>query len=197
MVRRKLNRKLSASDKKALERYKKWHWGIPAGHVWEWKDKDYPRQMIEVGRLAELHVKRPKDKKFVINVAKKYIHDNHVAFDPNHRSQRLYILSGKDIRANAKKRFWKKGAETWPLSSLAVTVGHRHATSDYPNIRVQPIGKLTHITYLTAKKGDGLSFYIHKMGEEGGVQPWLAVDSKGRFWIAGGSYTSPIPGITN
>ena len=36
-----------------------------------------------------------------------------------------------------------------------------------------------------------------EMGEEGGVPPILCVSSDGRFWLAGGSYTCPSPGITN
>ena len=40
------------------------------------------------------------------------------------------------------------------------------------------------------------SEYIHEMGEEGGIPPKLCVDSTGRLWFAGGSYTAPSPGLT-
>jgi hypothetical protein len=69
---------------------------------------------------------------------------------------------------------------------------------------VKPIGVLTGVVYKTAKAGDqdaaGVgSFYIHKMAEVGSesVFPVLSVDQIGRFWLAGGSYTCPTPGITD
>jgi hypothetical protein len=33
------------------------------------------------------------------------------------------------------------------------------------------------------------------MGEEGGIEPVLAVSADGNLWIAGGSYTCPTEGI--
>ena len=39
--------------------------------------------------------------------------------------------------------------------------------------------------------------YIHEFGEESGVRPHLAVDQDGRFWLLGGNYTCPRPGITD
>jgi hypothetical protein len=58
------------------------------------------------------------------------------------------------------------------------------------------------VTYFTWKKGDDDdqkgSFYIHNFSEETRRNyPILAVDGQGRFWIAGGDYTCPNPGITN
>ena len=62
---------------------------------------------------------------------------------------------------------------------------------------VKPIGAVVAVVYFTDKQGDGPSYYIHKMGEITGGFPALAVDGQGRFWFAGGSYTSPTPGITD
>jgi len=87
------------------------------------------------------------------------------------------------------------------LPQLARLAGGRHATADYPRIPVQPIGVLTHVTYLTMKRDDAIedgwvpSQYIHNMGEEGGIPPILAVDGHGRLWIAGGSYRVVDGGI--
>ena len=72
-----------------------------------------------------------------------------------------------------------------------------HATDDYPDIKVKPIGILRNVVYATPKKGDGFSLYIHEMGEETGIKPALCVDKTGRLWIIGGDYTCPVPGITN
>ena len=42
------------------------------------------------------------------------------------------------------------------------------------------------------------SFDIHKLGEESGLRPCLAVDGQGRMWVAGGNYLgNPTPGITD
>jgi hypothetical protein len=66
------------------------------------------------------------------------------------------------------------------------------------HVHASPVGILTHVVYATDKKGDGYSFYIHKLGEESGLRPCLAVDGQGRMWIAGGNYKgNPTPGITD
>lgn len=96
-----------------------------------------------------------------------------------------------------KKDYWTGSDwEELPLKSLAKEIGGKQVKG-YPNVEVRPIGILTAVVYACEKEGDGYSFYIHKMGEESGLQPCLAVDEKGRLWIAGGNYTSPIPGITD
>ena len=95
------------------------------------------------------------------------------------------------------KLYLRNPSSKYSLAEVAESVGGRHATDDYPDIQVLPIGIMTHVVYATEKKGDGMSFYIHHMGEESGIQPALAVDSRGRLWVAGGNYTSPTPGITD
>jgi hypothetical protein len=184
------------------KRYKNWHWGEDCTQIIEWPDPDYPANLIEIGRLAELHVQAgPRDGKRVIHVAPEHMDGAHLAFDPDHAKQRLYVLTPDAVRRAARRNFWDAAANI-DLGELARHVGGTH-TRDYPALRVSPVGTLTHVTYLTNKKGDGVSLYIHHLGEEDiakgtpARQPMLAVDSKGRFWIAGGAYHCPVPGITN
>jgi hypothetical protein len=63
-----------------------------------------------------------------------------------------------------------------------------------------PVGELTHVVYLTEKThlGDGPGDptpYIHRLGEEGGERPVLAVDNQGYGHLEGGSYTITPLGI--
>ena len=183
-------------------RYKKWHWGIPSTHVVRWDDPDYPDELIEIGRLAELHFRRSaRAPKQILNVAREHINKSHVAFDPAHKAQRIYVYTPTAVRRAALRTFWNPKGERYDLRTLARMAGGRQATKDYPDVEVQPIGVLTHVTYFTHKKGDdddkGGSFYIHEFGEESGVRPILAIDAQGRFWLAGGNYTCPNPGITD
>lgn len=186
-----------------VQHYQRWHWGAPAERVLEWPDPIYPAHMIEIGRLAELHYVDLNHRAHVFEVPAADLNNNAVVFDPEHSGERIYLLlSARQLQA--ARRFWNPQAPSVPLAKLAAQGGGRHATGraayDYPNVRVQPVGVLTHIKYRTWKKGDDDavkgSFYIHEMGEEGGVPPILAVDARGRLWLAGGSYTCPTPGIT-
>jgi hypothetical protein len=56
------------------------------------------------------------------------------------------------------------------------------------------------VTYYTLKEDDAgkpsPSKYIHRMGEEGGIEPILAVSQQGDLLILGGTYTCEIGGIT-
>ena len=186
--------------------YKSWHWGVPNTRVVNWRDPDYPDPLIECGRLLELHFKRGANAPgSVINIAEPYIEKSHLAFDPNHKRNRLYILAPQPVRREVKRMFWNAGAPTHSLRELAKLAGGPHATPDYPNVRVQPIGFLTHVTYLTNKgsfeKGvpaDGVSAYIHQHSEDtGGPLPVLATDASGRLWYAGGSYFNSRGGLAD
>ena len=191
-----------AHTKDHARRYRNWHWGEDCTQIIEWPDADYPDNLIEIGRLAELHVlSGPRGGKRVIHVAPEHMDGSHLAFNPDHKRQRLYVLTPDAVRRAARRNFWD-GDASMDLGELAHRVGGPHR-GDYPAVRVSPVGTLTHVTYLTNKKGDGVSLYIHHLGEEDiakgnpARQPMLAVDGKGRFWIAGGAYTCPVPGITN
>ncbi len=211
-------------DKTAHEKYRKWHWGHAVKEV---KDLDEPHlpediRLVETGVLTELHLDpvegldiplvemasmaaeaarmgHEPDELGVIAVDEKDYKNNHLSFDIDHPSQRLYINLSPSSRRDAAKHLWRKGEPSYSLFDLAKAVGGRHAQrDDYPDVDVQPIGKLYFVTYYTHKKGDDPpSKYIHRMGEEGGIEPVLAVSKDGHLFIAGGSYTCPNPGITH
>jgi hypothetical protein len=191
--------KMSKNPAKA---YKDWHWKIPHAHEIEVEDDDLPDTLIETGRLVQLNFREihhnPKRKDKAIELTPTEIEKSHLAFDPNHRNQRLYIVIPKKLQNQMKKVFWtnSKYPERNP-AVVAQALGGRHATDDYPDVKVKPIGILTAAVYATEKGNDGHSWYIHHMGEETGIRPALTIDKDGRIWIVGGDYTSPIQGITN
>jgi hypothetical protein len=187
--------------------YEDWHWGTPPKFKVKWDDPDYPDgDLIECGRLVELHFREPGARKdTVIKLSRREANGSHLCFDPSHRFGRLYILSHVDFSEKMRKKYrqnpgYANGSKyrEMPLTDLARAVGGRHAAADYPNVDAAPVGILTHVVYATDKKGDGYSFYIHKLGEESGLRPCLAVDGQGRMWVAGGNYLgNPTPGITD
>jgi len=187
--------------------YSDWHWGIAPKTIIDWDDPDLPEgEVIECGRLVELHYREPGQRKdTVMKLSRKEANGSHLVYDPNHPYGRLYILSHTDFTDRMKKKYrnnpnFENGTKyrEAPLTDLARAVGGRHATGDYPDVDAAPVGILTHVVYATEKKGDGYSFYIHKLGEESGVRPCLAIDAKGRLWIVGGNYRgNPTPGITD
>lgn len=198
-------------EDRGAELYEEWHWGIPHKSVVDWSDPDVDRMLgdeghvIEAGRMVELHFREPHRRKdTVVRLKRNEANGSHLVFDPDHPNHRLYILSHPDFAKRMHKKYRQDGGykgnsryKSMPLSEAAQLVGGKHATSDYPKVNVVPIGILTHVVYATEKKGDGYSFYIHKMGEESGIKPALTIDDRGRLWIAGGNYTSPTPGITD
>jgi hypothetical protein len=177
--------------------YEKWHWGEKSHRVIEPKDRSLPPQLIEIGALMELHVSPRDGDPYILEVPSSDRKNNHVAFDMDHHYQRIYVvLSDTSIRDAAA--LFDPRSPAYKLVEVARAAGGRHGRmKDYPNVDVQPLGVLTNTVYFTNKKGDGRSGYIHEMGEEGGTPPILAVSKDGRLWYAGGSYTCPIPGITN
>ena len=122
-----------------------------------------------------------------------------IAFDPDHPDERLYLLLDRSASPAIKHRFWDENhVPSLPLADAARLAGGRHGKrDDYPSVAVKPVGVLTALVYYTHKKGDGPSYYIHKMGELSHNFPILCVDSEGRLWLAGGNYTCPTPGITD
>lgn len=192
-----------------VKRSKDWHWGVDPTQAVRWDDPDYPEHMVEIGRLAELrYIPVGRTAGAVIPIPQKYWTDfsakpksqAHLVFDPDHAAQRMYIcLPPDEMRKHARAYRTHTAA---PLSDIARRVGGRQGTRrDYPEVRASVLGALTHVVYYTHKKGDEnpgdvRSQYIHQMGEDGGICPFLAVDGEGRMWICGGSYTCPIPGIT-
>lgn len=185
--------------------YNDWHWGIEPGRVVDWKDPDMPRVLVECGRLARFHFRNPNSSKHtrrqrdtMVQLPGRATARSHVAFDPDHPFRRLYFLLPPSERAKLRRRFWaKNNMPAVPLAAAAAVAGGRHARGPYPAVRVKPFGVLTGIVYFTVKKGDGPSYYLHRMGEVTGKFPYVCCDEKGRIWLAGGNYTSPTPGITD
>ena len=193
-----------------LVRYKNWHWGEESTQKVEWPDPDYPDTLIEIGRLTELHVKENPDvsgRPQIIRIPEEVVDGSHLAFDPEHTGQRLYVLTPDSVRRATRRMYWD-AENNLPLEELAGRLADNRGctaahASGYPDVRVSPVGYLTHVVYLTHKRGDGVSLYIHELGENDKHAgkpvrlPLLAVDAQGRFWVVGGAYTCPVPGITN
>jgi len=180
--------------------YERWHWGVkPTGRK-VWKDPDYPEgDVIECGRLVEVHYREPGQRKdTILRLTREEANGSHLCYDPEHPNQRLYIFSAPAFRSRMTTGHLRNPKYQYkPLAELARVVGGRHGGKDYPNVEAMPLGVFTHVVYACEKKGDGYSFYIHKLGEETGKAPILALDAKGRMWVCGGNYTVPEPGITD
>ena len=195
------------SVEKGAKAYKDWHWGLDPVRVKDWNDPDMPDMLIECGRLIRIHVAAPqagtrrhprRNRDTMIEFSRSISSGAHIAFDPDHPHERLYLLVPPRARHVLRERFWEQNtAPAMNLNQAAAIAGGRHAKNDYPQIQVKPIGVMTAVVYFTDKKGDGKSYYIHKMGEVSHHYPILCVDASGRLWIAGGNYTSPTPGITD
>lgn len=205
--------------------YQKVHWGYRANrHVSvdiPGLSKKHP--LVEMGLLTELHfdpfdgVKVPKvsvagltseaaekpDMKYlgVIAIDPQDYNNNHLAFDKKHKYQRLYNVLSESSKRDVRKHLWRKGVRTHSLYALAKMVGGRHAEkNDYPKVPVQALGRLYYVTYYTLKEDEkgqpSPSKYIHRMGEEHGIEPILAVSKAGDLYIVGGTYTCEVGGIT-
>ena len=106
------------------------------------------------------------------------------------------------MRRAARRTYYDDDANM-PLEALAQGVAENmgatsaHA-SGYANVNASPVGYLTHVVYLTHKRGDGVSLYIHELGENDKHAgkpvrlPLLAVDAQGRFVTTDGK-AAPLP----
>ena len=209
MIKRRRNFSLGGYKSRVTgnprEMYKTWHWGVePQANPIEVNDPDYPDSaLIECGRLVEFTYRAPRQslkiKDRLYKLPKSESNKTHLVFDPYHPNDRLYIVStSKKALSNFKNDLYKSNPyQECPLSDISLFAGGRHAMDDYPEVSGKVIGVLTSIVYACKKKGDGYSFYVHQLGEETGIQPLICVDDKGRLWIVGGNYTSPIQGITD
>lgn len=187
--------------------YLDWHWGIAPTTVVEWPDPLLPDILTQCGKLCRISFRAPRDsgkhprreRDTMIQLSRELANECHIAYDPNHPYQRLYFLLTPAVRRIIVERFWRDNkAKPISLNSLAQVAGGHHATDDYPEgLAVKPVGILVSVVYETHKEGDPPSFYRHAVGEVTHTYPILAADSKGRLWVAGGSTTSPTPGITN
>lgn len=191
------------SKSEGRKAYKDKHWGYGPVVEVEIDDPTLPSRLVEWGRLVEIHFRpinnNPKRKDKIIRLNRTESNNSHLAYDLDHPHQRLYAVLDSKVEKRMKKAHWDKSDYArMGLSKASHHVGGRHAADDYPSLKVRPVGTVTAVVYATLKGGDEpLSFYIHKMGEENGLQPALCVDKKGRLWFAGGDYYGPDGGITN
>lgn len=177
--------------------------------VIEWDDPNVP-DVIECGRLARLHIRvtravkgkkvHPRrDTEAMIEFSRMVAGGSHIAFDPVHSDQRLYLLINDKALPVLRERLWDaNSARPMDLNDVALIAGGRHGRRrDYPEIMVKPVGLLTAVVYFANKKTNGPSYYIHAVGEISHHYPILCVDAEGKLWLAGGNYTSPTEGITD
>lgn len=197
------------------KRYTETHWGIEPTTVliYEGPHYDvYPDDLVEMGKLHQLQYWPGTSRNHRDLQAIEFEGDLcTLAFSPraDEKLFPLYPCAEADVLA---RRFWRYSkSNTVDLQELNQLVGGRQ--SRYPFIGgkamgrtararevhhlVQPLGVLEAVAYGTEKKGDGPSTYHHTHGEEGGHQPVLAIDVRGRLWICGGSYTVKPPGIAD
>ncbi|MDP2310926.1 MAG: hypothetical protein Q8P18_33210 [Pseudomonadota bacterium] len=120
----------------------------------------------------------------------------YLAFDPESPRGRLYLVLPPSIRS-AMRQFWRPGARSISLESLAASVGGRHR-GGYPDVEVQPVGPIHTVDYYAHKyDGEGKDAPCTYTHDHSFVLPWLAVSSDGRAWYAGGSYdATDLRGIT-
>ncbi len=201
------------------ERYKRWHWGLDSTHEIEVPTPPYPKNMVGIGRLMEFklsHKQRQKrgmrknkqykdlfDEKFIndtssIEIDEKNVNDNYVVFDHDHKKDRIYFITDKEVKKVFKDLYKELDTNIYSLHALAKIAGGHHKNGYPSGIKVKPLGYVKDIVYFTHKKGDVPPLpYIHAMGEEKGLYPILACDRYGRLWYCGGTYTCPYAGITN
>ena len=217
---RKINRaQVAMNERQFREMAKKaaaWEWRTGDQFdlkLTEWDDPDYPDgALIECGHLVRVHFRAPsgpqkrgrsarhprRKRDTTVTFSPSVVKEAQLAFDPNHPSDRLYMLLPERACTALATRFWQDNpAPPRLLSEWAMLAGGRHAKGGYPDVVAKPVGVMTAVVYFKNKEGDGTSYYLHKMGEVSCYYPILACDERGRLWVCGGNYTSPAPGITD
>ncbi len=197
--KRKLPERVNPS-KKALDKYKEMHWGIEADSMMRKNDPDLPRELVEMGKLLELVVK-PESQEDEYSLQFPEYEKTSLAFSQG-KDERLYIILPSKVERALKRDLWQPDAPTVRLGEANKLAGGRHTRFKCPGIEVQVLGRVTHVIYQTQKlddyKEDGMaSRYIHEMGEESGILPYLAIASDGTLWFAGGNYRVLKGGITD
>lgn len=192
------------------ERYKQTHWGIPHERTFTVDERVYgpkDRAYVEMGPLRAIKLAGAKVASLEFDE-----HDAiSLAFDTE-KSQRLYLIRERPATHREAEQAFRLGVtRSISLGKLSERLPGRQARYGWPvpGLLVSLIGAITHIDYWTRKKGDDAdvdawgqpigdgSVYRHKLGEESGIRPVLAVDADARFWIVGGNYTVPAAGITD
>lgn len=187
----------------AEERYTTAHWGINPTKVYKTHIPGEPDDaaMTEMGKLIELWVRpRKRDRADALKINFPKNSKCILAFTTDER-ERLYCVMPRRWRDEVKRHLVLSDGHWYTLKEIAHHAGGRQSKFPLPDREAQVLGRLTNVVYATWKKGDDDAKegceYIHRMGEEGGIEPYLAVDSEGYLWICGGTYSVPDDGITN
>ena len=178
----------------ARSRYTSAHWGKTPAWARKVEHPEIPerRHLVQMGELLTLQYRDPPSRR-LYDLAFRPGHA-HLAFLPD-ESERLVVLLAPEDRTKAAKMVAKLDGPWEHLDDVAERVGGRQADFTCPDVMVRCLGRFTRVVYRTDKEGDGESDYVHRMGEEGGVEPMLCVDARGDVYIAGGSYRVPDRGI--
>lgn len=183
----------------SLKAYTDFHWGYAPKHAeHRTSPGGYPRELVGVGNLVELAIVDATGKPQILKFPK----GCRLGYDPAHKATRLYCWLTDAKLAKNVRDYWDQGGPTYTLQELAQAAGGRQAKWKHKGPRVRPLGLVKHVVYSTAKKGDAKhrdapDLYIHELGEESGVKPYIGVCSDGELWWAGGDYVVEPRGIVN
>jgi hypothetical protein len=181
--------------RKAIARYTSSHWGNKPDKIIHITDELIPTVTM-MGKLLSIYLTLPDNSEREL----KFLPDCILAFDPNHKFDRLYLVICDDMREQVRALMKHvPHGKLATLQKIAKVAGGKQSLVPLPDIKAFPMGVCTNIIYHANKKGDGPSDYIHEYGEETNYKhlPILAADVSGRLWLCGGSYTVPDPGITD
>ena len=196
---RRLPERVNPSHK-ALKKYRDTHWGIEANGVMRKDDPDLPRELVEMGKLLEIGV-IPETQEKPYAIAFPDYEKTSLAFSQG-KDERLYPILPKRAEQAVKREHWKPNEPTVRLGEVNKLTGGRLDKFRCPAIQVQVLGRANYVIYQTQKlddmKEDGqASHYIHELGEESGILPYLCVAQDGTLWFAGGNYRVLNAGIAD
>lgn len=108
----------------------------------------------------------------------------------------LKLADGQIIKPNPQRfKLCAAGGRLWIVGGKFAKANPAGKTNE-----LNPIARIVHVVYGTRKPHHGdhaYTHYIHKLGEDTGHQPMLAVDREGFPVIRGGQYKIEARGIVN
>lgn len=108
----------------------------------------------------------------------------------------LKLADGQIIKPNPQRfKLCAAGGKLWIAGGKFAKANPAGKANE-----LNPISRIVHVVYGTRKPHHGdhaYTHYIHKMGEDTGHQPMLAVDREGFPIIRGGQYKIEARGIVN
>ena len=180
---------------KACAHYERLHWGKGPSSYYVVPDKSLPKEMVAIGHLVECVVDTESGKdgaEFDLTFGKRCL----LAFDAAD-NWRMWMVLAKEDQKWIREDLWGLEAPLYDLREVARAAGGcwSRRLKTCPKVKVKVVGRMTEVVYKTEKVGDGVSSYVHHMGERGGIAPYLCVTSGGKIHIAGGSYRLTTHGI--